>query len=140
MAKQKSSYSVTTYGIYEHWDSNAKQLPKIIEFTNTVTAIEDIEFGFTFNAKRAKGQKLTFNIFHPDIPDDNGNVMAPFTGEVYVDNNNWDFYLGDCIWLPLHNKVGCWRMTIEHNGKVLAEKQFDIILEEHNEFKRKHGY
>jgi len=140
MAKQKPTYVITTYGVYKNWDERSKLLPEILEFTSKITAKENLEFGFTLNAKKAKGQKLTYTIFHPDIPDEQGQVMAPFIGNVYVDNNNWDFYLGDSIWLPLHNKLGTWRMVIELNGKMIAEKKFDVSLEQSNSFMKKHGY
>ena len=55
--------------------------------------------------------------------------MAPFSGDVYVANNDWDFYLGDTIWPPRDNKVGDWRMTIELAGEVLAEKTFSVLVE-----------
>lgn len=129
MAKQKPVFTMTTYGIYDKWDAKAKSLPKIIDFTTEVEAQEDVEFGFTLNVKKGKGLKLVFTIFHPDIPDDKGDVMPPFDGVVYVENNNWDFYLGDCIWLPLENKVGDWRMVITLDDNVVAEKTFNVSLE-----------
>ena len=132
MAKQKPIYQITTYGIYDHWDENSKTLPKITQFTTAITAVENIEFGFTLNVKKAKGRKLTYTIYHPDIPDDKGKVMLPFTGDVYVENNNWDFYLGDSLWLPLDNKVGVWHMTIEDMGNIIAEKKFIVSLTEND--------
>jgi len=133
MAKQKPSYTIVTYGIYDHWDEKSKQLPKIVKFTTDVTAREKVEFGFTLNAKKAKGRKLTYTIFHPDIPDDDGCIMLPFSGDVYVDNNNWDFYLGDNIWLPLHNKLGVWHMTIEDAGNIIAQKKFTISIDDNDD-------
>ncbi|MGL1958463.1 MAG: DUF3859 domain-containing protein [Colwellia sp.] len=141
MAKQKPIYSITTYGIYKHWDEHSKELPKIIEFTQKVNAKENIEFGFTLNVKKAKGKKLTYTIYHPNIPDDQGLVMPPFSGDIYVENNNWDFYLGDCIWPPIDNKLGVWRMTIDLNGQVIAEKSFEVTREDpEGSFKKRYGY
>ena len=57
----------------------------------------NIEFGFILNALKAKGKKLEFTIFHPDIPDDYGDVMEPFKGEIQVQNHDWNFYLGDTL-------------------------------------------
>ena len=102
-----------------------------------------IEFGFIINCKKAKGNKLRYCIFHPDIPDDKGDIMPPFEGDVYVENNDWDFYLGDTIWPPLENKLGDWRMIIELDGKVLAEKTFSVLVEHGDgeiQFWKKRGY
>lgn len=130
MSKLKSQVEITSYGIYTQWDAKAKGLPKIKEFTTQVPAEVDIEFGFVINIKKAKGQKIRYCIYHPDIPDKKGNVMPPFDGEEYIRNNNWDFYLGDTIWLPIEDKVGEWRMTIEIDGNEIASKTFDVNLPE----------
>ncbi len=143
MSKLKSEVSIVSYGIYTKWDAKAKSLPKIQEFTTEVVAELDIEFGMVVNFKKAKGHKIKFCIYHPDIPDDEGNIMPPFEGEEYVGNNNWDFYLGDTIWAPVSNKLGEWRMTIELKGKLVADKTFDLIEEEEkNEanFWKKRGF
>ncbi|NVK24045.1 MAG: DUF3859 domain-containing protein [Gammaproteobacteria bacterium] len=127
MAKPKPIIEIVSYGIYDKWNLEDKSLPKIQVFTNEVEAEIDVEFGFVINIKRAKGEKVRYCIYHPDIPDENGEVMPPFDGEEYIKSNNWDFYLGDTIWAPVHNKLGLWRMTIELQGKVIAEKKFNLI-------------
>jgi hypothetical protein len=101
-------------------------LPEIQEFTTKIEAILDVEFGFIINIKKAKGEKIQYCIYHPDIPDANGIPLPPFDGEVYITNNDWNFYLGDTIWLPIENKLGLWRMTIELKGVVIAEKKFSL--------------
>ena len=52
--------------------------------------------------------------------------MPPFDGEEYIRSNDWDFYLGDTLWEPLENKVGDWRMTLELDGKIIADKTFTV--------------
>ena len=47
--------------------------------------------------KKAKGEKLHYCIYHPDIPDADGEVMPPFDGFEYVKDNDWHFYLGDLV-------------------------------------------
>lgn len=126
MVKQKPQIEVVSYGVYRHWDAKSKTLPKIQQFTLVVPAQLDIEFGFIVNIKKAKNSKIRYCIYHPDIPDDNGEPMPPFDGEEYVRSNDWDFYLGDTLWDPIENKVGDWRMTIELNGEVIVEKTFSI--------------
>lgn len=129
MAKNKYTVFMTSYGVYTQWDERNKQLPKLIEVTTDIPARESIEFGFVVNIKKAKGIKLQYVINHPDILGEDGIAMAPFTGDVYVSNNNWDFYLGDTLWLPLENKLGHWNMRLEHDGNLLAEKTFVVDIE-----------
>lgn len=143
MSKLKSEVSISSYGIYTQWDAKSKSLPKIKTFTTEVIAEIDVEFGMIINFKKAKGEKLKFCIYHPDIPNDNGEIMPPFEGEEYVGNNNWDFYLGDTIWPPVHNKLGDWRMTVELKGKIVADKTFSLIEEEEKSeanFWKKRGF
>jgi len=126
MAKSIIQYAITSFGIYDKWDDTAKLLPKIKAFTVNIPARIDIEFGFIINIKKGKGKKASFCIYHPNIPDEHGNVMPPFTGDIYIKNNDWHFYLGDTIWAPIHNKLGHWRMTIECENKTIADKTFII--------------
>ena len=117
------------HGIYSQWDESSKQLPKLIEVTTDIPARENIEFGFVAKFKKAKGVKFSYTIYHPDILGDDGIAMPPFTGEVYVKNNDWDFYLGDTLWMPLNDKLGHWRMVLEHDNIILAEKTFIVDIE-----------
>ena len=126
MAKRKPEIRLRSYGIYESWDSDKKELPKIKEFTLDVPAIVDIEFGLIVNIKGAKNQQLDFCIDHPGIKDEQGVIRAPFDGSEYIKTNDWNFYLGDTIWLPITDKIGQWRMTVELGGKVIAEKVFSV--------------
>ena len=119
-----------TYGIYTQWDSNSKELPRFSECTTRIRADIDVEFGFVVNVKGAKNQELTYCIDHPGIQDTDGSTRAPFGGIVYVKTNDWDFYLGDTIWEPVADKLGNWRMTLELDGKVVADKTFELHDEE----------
>ncbi|WP_158965975.1 DUF3859 domain-containing protein [Paraglaciecola sp. L3A3] len=143
MSKLRFNFAISSYGIYENWDEKSKQLPNIQTFTTNIPAQLDIEFGFILHALKAKGKRLDWTIFHPDLPDKNGVVMPPFEGEVYVRNNDWEFYLGDTIWEPIHNKVGDWRMIIECDDKIIAEKTFSVLVEHGDgeiQFWKKRGY
>ncbi|MBU2871708.1 DUF3859 domain-containing protein [Colwellia sp. E2M01] len=130
MAKTKPEFSMKSYGIYSEWDANSKDLPKIKKFTTEIPAEIDIEFGYIINVKKGKGCKLNFILHHPDVLDEKGQVMAPFEGEVYVKTNDWDFFLGDTIWEPIDDKVGPWRIVIEYQGRNIADKTFNISVEE----------
>ena len=118
MPKRKPEIRIRSYGIYDQWDSDAKELPRIVEFTTQVPAKVDIEFGLVINIKGAKNEELFYCIDHPGILDADGKRRDPFDGSVYVRSNDWDFYLGDTIWLPLEDKLGAWRMTLELDGKT----------------------
>ena len=129
MPKRKPEIRIRSYGIYDHWDSNSKELPRIAEFTTRVRAEIDIEFGMVVNIKGAKNQPLFYCIDHPGIRDAEGNRRAPFDGEVYVRTNDWDFYLGDTVWDPIEDKIGPWRMTLELAGKLIADKTFEVFVQ-----------
>jgi len=131
MAKPTIQHTIVSYGIYDKWEAREKKLPKVIQFTLNVPANIDIEFGFIINIKKGKGKKVRYCIYHPNITDDNGKIRAPFSGDIYINDNNWLFYLGDTIWEPLHDKLGDWRMTIECDKKIIADKTF--VISEPNE-------
>ncbi len=143
MSKLKSKFEISSFGIYEIWDEKSKNLPNIQDFTTRIPAQVDIEFGFILHAIKAKGKRLDWTIFHPDVLDKKGRVMPPFEGQVHVRNNDWEFYLGDTVWEPIQDKLGDWRMVIELDGKIIADKTFSV-LEEYGDgeiqFWKKRGY
>lgn len=130
MAKSKPQFHIENYGIYQKWTNKGKGLPKLQRVTTVIPATIDIEFGLTLHAKKAKGLTLNWCIEHPDICDKNGQLMQPFCGDVYVRNNDWKFYLGDTIWAPEYDKVGPWRMYIEHDNKIIVEQTLEVTLED----------
>ena len=143
MSKLRTFFEISSYGIYENWDEKSKILPKIKTFTTDIPAQLEIEFGFILSTKKAKGKRLDWTIFHPDVLDENGHVMSPFEGTVYIRNNDWAFYLGDTIWGPITNKIGNWRMVIECDENIIAEKTFSLLLEHGDgeiQFWKKRGY
>ena len=51
------------------------------------------------------------------------------------------FYLGDTIWAPVEDKCGPWRMTIELNKRIVADKTFNISSSSSNDrFKKRFAY
>jgi hypothetical protein len=139
----KAKFAINSFGIYQDWDETTKQLPIIKDFTTKIPAQLDIEFGFILHVLKGKGLKLDYTIYHPDIRDKKGQIMEPFTGDVYVRNNDWEFYLGDTLWESIEGKTGDWRMVIEHAGKVIAEKTFSVLFEYGDgeiQFWKKRGY
>lgn len=143
MSKLKAKFNISSFGIYQGWDEKSKQLPIIKEFTSKIPALLDIEFGFILRVLKGKGLRLDYTIYHPEITDKKGQIMEPFSGDVYVRNNDWEFYLGDTLWSPIENKTGDWRMVIEHDGKIIAQHTFSV-LEEYGDgeiqFWKKRGY
>jgi len=141
MAKKKPVIKVQTYGIHSKWDAKSKALPKILTFTLDIPALIDIEFGLIINVKNARGQKAFYRIEHPGIYDDEGQVRPPFTGEAHITNNDWSFYLGDTIWAPIDDKCGSWRMTIELNDQIIANKTFNVSSDKSDSlFKQRFAY
>jgi|TARA_R110002126_G_scaffold171007_11_gene319853 hypothetical protein len=130
LSKLKADVSIIYSGIFSQWDNSSDELPRLLQATVHVPALIDTEFGFITRIKKAKNQILTYCIYHPDIPDDDGNIRPPFEGEVFIKENDWRFYLGDCIWAPVNNKLGNWRMTLTLNGKIIADKTFKVYLPE----------
>ncbi|TWU24389.1 hypothetical protein Pla52o_23160 [Novipirellula galeiformis] len=118
-----------TFGIYAHWDAESKELPRFIQSTTTVHAKVGVEFGFVVNIKNAKNQSLHYCIDHPGILDAEGKRRLPFDGDVYVKQNDWNFYLGDTIWDPIEDKLGLWTLAIELDEKIVAEKTFELYRE-----------
>lgn len=127
MAKRKPEIKLRSYGIYQDWDPASRTLPRIKEFTLNVPAEVDVEFGFVVNIRNAKNQEMYFCIDHPGILDADGQRRTPFDGTVYIKDNDWDFYLGDTIWLPIADKIGLWRMWLELDDRVIAEKSFTVF-------------
>lgn len=126
MAKQNPFVRLRTYGIYSLWQSDDKELPAFVEQTNRICAKVDVEFGLVVNIVGGKNLPMDYCIDHPGILDDAGKRRAPFTGTVFVKSNDWDFYLGDTIWLPIEDKLGIWRMTLELAGEVIADQSFEL--------------
>ena len=126
MPKQNPTFEIYSYGIYSKWDRNSKDIPKVLKITDRIPAEVDIEFGYLLKIKRGKGIRLEFEIDHPPFKDESGNIMPPFRGEHFVNSNNWEFFLGDTIWEPVHDKTGKWILTTFYNGRTVAQKTLHI--------------
>lgn len=128
MAKRKIKISMYSYGEYAEWDRESKAIPKLLEITSEIKAKIGTEFGYVLHIKQAKGETLNFQIDHPPFKDSDGNISAPFTGEQFIRTNDYEFFLGDCVWEPLEDKLGIWKLTTWHDGKVVAEKSFRLFV------------
>lgn len=127
MARKKIDIELHSYGQYSEWERNSRKLPKIINITETIEAEVGTEFGYILKIKKGKGKKLEFKIIHPPFTDERGNSMPDFTGEYYINSNDYEFFLGDCIWEPLEDKLGSWRLITYLDGQVIADKTLLLI-------------
>jgi hypothetical protein len=127
MAKKKFEVRLVSWGIYTLWDSASKELPKLKKMTRDIPCELDIEFGYILNIKKAKNKKLQYCIYHPEIPDDSGVPMAPFSGAEFIKQNDWNFFIGDTVWAPIDNKKGDWRITLAIEGELVADETFRLI-------------
>jgi len=130
MAKPKITCEMISWGLYTPWDREDKALPEIKTFTTTVPAIPGIEFGYILQINKARGKRIHFTIEHPPFPDSTGQPTPDFTGLVYVRSNDWQFFLGDTVWEPVADKCGPWRLTVELDGQLMADKTFMIEVAE----------
>ena len=126
-AKTKTTWELDTWGIYTHWDRESKELPEFKECTHEIPARLGIEFGYVLKIRKGKGKKLQFRIEHPPFPDSEGRPTPPFTGEIYIRSNDWEFFLGDTVWEPVSDKIGAWRLVTELEGTILADETFMLV-------------
>ena len=127
MAKQKADVKIESCGLYTPLDKQGKELPKLVRFTDEIPCELGVEFGYILHIKKARGMKLTFQIDHPSVTDDQGNIRPPFTGEEYVRSNDWKFCLGDTTWEPIEDKAGPWRIRCRLDGELVADRTLTLI-------------
>lgn len=116
-----------SYGEYAPWDRNSKAIPKLLSIKNTIEAESGTEFGYVLRIKKAKGKRIDFRIDHPPFQDESGKVSPPFTGQVFINSNTYEFFLGDCVWEPVDDKMGNWTMTTKIDGEIVAQKTLRLI-------------
>ncbi|SHF38331.1 protein of unknown function [Mariniphaga anaerophila] len=116
-----------SYGEYSQWERESSDIPKILDFTTRIEAEIGTEFGYVLHIAGGKGEAVSFKIEHPPFKNEDGNTAPPFEGEQFVRTNDFRFYLGDCVWEPLDDKLGNWELTTYHKGKVVARKVFELV-------------
>lgn len=127
MAKKKPDVSMHSHGLYDGWDRDSKELPKLVKITTEIEAALDVEFGYILRIRNARKSKITFRIEHPPFKDASGNVAAPFEGELYVKTNDFRFFLGDTIWAPVEDKRGEWRLITWLDGEKVADQTLTMV-------------
>lgn len=127
MPKRKIEVELYSYGEYDRWDRESREIPKLLDITDVIKADIGTEFGYVLHIRKAKGKRVDFRIDHPPFKDEDGRVRPPFTGQVFINSNQYEFFLGDCVWKPLEDKLGVWTMTTRIDGEVVAKKSLRLI-------------
>ena len=130
MTKRIPTIKIFSYGEYSKWEKGSREIPKILNFATKIEAEIGTEFGYVLHIKNGKGKTLTFIIDHPQFTDESGKISPPFTGEQFIRTNDFEFYLGDCIWEPLNDKLGKWEITTFFEGKIVAKSLRGQALED----------
>ena len=129
MAKKKIDVKLLNFGLYSQWDRESKEIPDFKKFTTTIPAQIGVEFGYILQIKKAKNKKIHFTIEHPPFRDSSGEIAPPFEGEVYINSNDYKFFLGDTIWEPVDDKVGIWRLICRIDDQIVADKSLEVVPE-----------
>ena len=127
MPNRKPEITIANYGRYTTWNKKSREMPKLLQYTNTIEAIEGHEFGIIINVDNAKGEVLEFIIKHPPIKNDKGYLLPQFKGKLYVNTIHTQFFVGDGIWLPVNDKIGEWEILIYLKERIIVSKKFRII-------------
>ena len=130
--KKVPEVELYSYGIYGKWNRESRDLPELKKITTSIPVVPDVEFGYVLKIKGGKGYALAYRIDHPPIRDGNGDWMPPFTGEIIIPSNEWEFFLGDTVWEPYEEKAGRWVLITHIQGKEVARKSFDLHLSDNN--------
>ena len=127
MAKKKPEVEIHSYGLYEGWNRESRELPNLVTITNEIEAALDIEFGYILRIRNARNCRITFRIEHPAFKDSSGKTAPPFEGGVCVKTNDYRFFLGDTIWSPIEDKRGEWRLITWLDDEKVADKTLLLV-------------
>ena len=127
MARKSPEVEIHSYGLYDGWNRESKELPNLVSITNEIAAELDVEFGYILRIRNARNCKITYRIDHPSFKDSSGKAAPPFDGELYVKTNDYRFFLGDTIWSPVEDKRGAWRLITWLDDKKVADKTLLLV-------------
>lgn len=127
MARKRPTVEIHSYGLYEGWSRESRDLPNLVAITDEIIAELDIEFGYILRIRNARNCKITYRIEHPAFKDSSGETAPPFIGEWYVKTNDYRFFLGDTIWSPVEDKRGEWRLITWLDGEQVADKTLLLV-------------
>ena len=127
MPKRKLECIMHSHGEYSAWDRSKRELPRILDITDVIKTRVGTEFGYILKIHGGKGKVLQFCIQHPPFAGEDGLPAPDFTGEYFINSNDFEFFLGDCVWEPLEDKLGKWRLITTCEGKTLADKTLTLV-------------
>jgi len=127
MAKKRPEVEIHSYGMYDGWDRESRELPTLVSITDEIEAKLDVEFGYILRIRNARNSRITFRIEHPPFKDSSGRTAPPFDGELYVKTNDFRFFLGDTIWSPVEDKRGEWRLITWLDDDKVADKTLMLV-------------
>lgn len=127
MARKKPEVEIHSYGVFDGWDRESKDLPNLVKITAEVDAALNVEFGYILRIRNARNSKIEFRIEHPPFKDSSGQLAPAFTGELYVKTNDFRFFLGDSVWAPVEDKRGDWRLMTWLDGMLMADKTIRLV-------------
>ena len=127
MSKKKPEVTIHSYGLYEGWNRESRELPTLVAITDEIKAELDIEFGYILRIRNARNCRIRFRIEHPPFKDSSGKTAPPFEGGLYVKTNDYRFFLGDTIWKPVEDKRGEWRLITWLDEKKVADKTLLLV-------------
>lgn len=127
MAKKRPQVDIYSYGLYDGWERESKELPGLVAMTTEIEAKLDVEFGYILRIRNARNSKITFRIEHPPFKNSSGEIAPPFDGELYVKTNDYRFFLGDTVWSPVEDKRGEWRLMTWLDGQKIADKTLTLV-------------
>jgi hypothetical protein len=132
MVRRRVEVKEINYGLYEAWDRAGKMLPGFLKFTDQIPARPGVEFGYILEIRGAKRAELTFEIIHPSgIHDPEGNRMPDvFRGREIIPQNEYRFFLGDTVWVPIAEKCGPWRLKTFIDGEPVADRTLNLFYPE----------
>ena len=125
--RKKPEVTLHSYGLYDGWSRDSKDLPKLVKVTTEIKAALEVEFGYVLRIRNARNAMITFRIEHPPFKNDDGEVAPPFVGELFVKNNDFRFFLGDTVWAPVEDKRGAWRLITWLDGEKVADETITIV-------------
>ena len=129
MAKRSPSVSERSYGLYQRWSGRRGDVPQLIAFQERIPARVGVEFGYVLHITGGHGTELEWRIEHPPFPGRDGKPSPAFTGSYHVRGNDFEFFLGDTVWEPWHNKCGPWTMITSIAGVEVARRTLLLVPE-----------
>ncbi|MBN2166732.1 MAG: DUF3859 domain-containing protein [Marinilabiliaceae bacterium] len=129
MARKKIQCDLYSYGIYSSWNHISKEIPKLIDITTNISIKPGVEFGYVLKIKGAKGKTLNYCIDHPPMKDNNGKSLPSFEGTIFINSNDYTFFLGDTVWEPFKQMEGVWILTTKIDYKTIAIKKFTLFMD-----------